>query len=413
MNSSLFRQQAINAQQNHLYGEVILKLPLSFRLITFFILSAVLVAALFVAYGAYSRKESVIGYLVPNKGLVKVYAPQKGVLEGLYIKEGQFVKKDDVIFTVSNDFANGLELDATEILLDKINHQKENLKLKIQHEKLLSDERIKAIDIQVSGLKRELSQLDIAIALQEKQLKLTLSKKNTAKNLFDKGYLSTSQLQDIERSHLDNKVLFQTTIHQQTQLENRNNDLLQQQVQIPIQWRSRLTDLESEISELEQRIIELTDRRTFRIRAPVNGRVSAIQVSEGQTLSTQSLLIAILPDDSELQAELFLPTRAAGFTAIGQQVLLRYDAFPYQHYGLYKGQINEIAQVILTPNELPVPVALNEPVYRIRVNIDKQSIDAFGKKLPLQAGMLLKADIILEERSLGQWLLEPIYGLGS
>ena len=90
---------------------------------------------------------------------------------------------------------------------------------------------------------------------------------------------------------------------------------------------------------------------------------------------------------------------------------IRYGAFPYQHYGLHKGKVNNIAQVILSPNELPVPVNLNEPVYRVEVVLEEQSIVAYGDEFPLQAGMSLDADIILEERTLGQWLLEPIYGL--
>ena len=413
MNSPLFRQQAIEEQQSHLYGDVILKQPLSFRLITFFVLSIVIIITWFLINGAYSRKESVAGYLVPNKGLVKVYSPQKGVLMSLHIKEGQLVTKNEVLFTISNIFSNGLESDTAKILLAKLGQQKENINLKIQQEQLLSFGKRKTIDIQITGTKRELSQLNISIALQKKQLNLTSVRKSTAKILVDKGHISISQMQDIEQSYLDSKVLLRTSIRQQTQLENRNVDLQQQQQQIPIQWQSRLTDLTREISELEQRIIELGDRQTYSIRAPISGRLTALQIAEGQNVSTQLPLIAILPEDTLLQAELFLPTRAAGFTEIGQKVLLRYGAFPYQHYGLYKGQINEIAQVILAPSELPVPIALNEPVYRVRVALEKQTVDAFSRQLPLQAGMLLSADIVLEERTLVEWLLEPIYGLGG
>jgi membrane fusion protein len=54
------------------------------------------------------------------------------------------------------------------------------------------------------------------------------------------------------------------------------------------------------------------------------------------------------------------------------------------------------------------PIELKEPAYRITVALDRPDIDAYGKKIPLQADMLLRADIILEKRSLISWLLDPL-----
>ncbi len=53
----------------------------------------------------------------------------------------------------------------------------------------------------------------------------------------------------------------------------------------------------------------------------------------------------------------------------------------------------------------------HERVYRVTVAIDHQTIEAYGKAVPLQAGMTLTADIILEKRSLIQWLLDPLLSL--
>jgi membrane fusion protein len=57
------------------------------------------------------------------------------------------------------------------------------------------------------------------------------------------------------------------------------------------------------------------------------------------------------------------------------------------------------------------PIELKEAAYRITVALDRPDrpdIDAYGKKIPLQADMLLRADIILEKRSLISWLLDPL-----
>lgn len=108
---------------------------------------------------------------------------------------------------------------------------------------------------------------------------------------------------------------------------------------------------------------------------------------------------------------MFLPSRAIGFVEKNQKVLIRYDAFPYQRYGLYGGRIVQIAETVINPNEISIQLPIQEPVYRIKVELDKQTVNAYNKEMPLQTGMSVAAEIILEERSLGQWLLEPIYSL--
>jgi membrane fusion protein len=47
----------------------------------------------------------------------------------------------------------------------------------------------------------------------------------------------------------------------------------------------------------------------------------------------------------------------------------------------------------------------------VTVALDAQSVKAYGEEFPLQAGMLLDADIWLERRKLYQCLLDPIYSV--
>jgi membrane fusion protein len=119
--------------------------------------------------------------------------------------------------------------------------------------------------------------------------------------------------------------------------------------------------------------------------------------------------LEIIPLDANLQAELFFPTRASGFVRPGQQVRILYDAFPYQKFGTYRGTVKKVSHTILTGNEATGPISLKEPAYRVTVALDRPDIDAYGLKMPLQPDMLLKADVLLEQRSLISWLLDPVF----
>ena len=118
--------------------------------------------------------------------------------------------------------------------------------------------------------------------------------------------------------------------------------------------------------------------------------------------------LEIIPLNANLQAELFFPTRAFGFVRPGQQVRMLYDAFPYQKFGAYRGTVKNVSHTILTGNETTGPITLKEPAYRVSVALERPDIDAYGLKMPLQPDMLLKADVVLEQRSLMRWLLDPV-----
>ncbi len=62
-------------------------------------------------------------------------------------------------------------------------------------------------------------------------------------------------------------------------------------------------------------------------------------------------------------------------------------------------------------NEVQMPIAIQEPVYRVEATLAEQEIRAYGDSMPLQAGMLLSADVVLEQRSLLAWLFEPLLSL--
>ena len=96
---------------------------------------------------------------------------------------------------------------------------------------------------------------------------------------------------------------------------------------------------------------------------------------------------------------------------LGNITRLRFDAFPYQRFGFIESEIVRIDQTLMTQNEIQLPILLQEPFYRLRAKLSQQKMQAFGKAFDLKSGMLFEADIMLEKRTLIEWLLEPLYSL--
>ena len=91
--------------------------------------------------------------------------------------------------------------------------------------------------------------------------------------------------------------------------------------------------------------------------------------------------------------------------------MLRYDAFPYERFGQYHGRIVDIGRNVWSPGDRVGPLSAKEPVYRVDVGLDKQSVAALDQEFPLRPGMSVNADLLLEKRTLFEWIFEPVIKL--
>ncbi len=99
-------------------------------------------------------------------------------------------------------------------------------------------------------------------------------------------------------------------------------------------------------------------------------------------------------------------------SSLAQTTWLRFDAFPYQRFGLYQGEVSQLSKAVLMAQDPDSPVRIQEPVYQVQVRLNQQFIEAYGRATPpYQPGMLLNADMVLEQRSVLSWLLEPLVSL--
>jgi membrane fusion protein len=226
-----------------------------------------------------------------------------------------------------------------------------------------------------------------------------------------KGYMTAVEFKRRQLQMLEHKQAVSALNQQLTARRNQLTETRYSLSQLPTIMAQKVQALRNELSATEQRMTEIKGRRAYVIRAPASGRVSTLQATVGQNADPQRLQLEIIPEHAAMQAELFVPARAIGFVKPGQAVRILYEAFPYQHFGAYGGHIVKVSQTILTSADAAGPIALKEPAYRITAALDRPDIDAQGKKIPLQPDMLLKADIILEKRSLMSWLLSPLRGI--
>jgi len=412
----LFRQEAIDFEHQHRnWGPVALLQPVSTRILTWFLATIIAVILVFLCIAQYARKETVIGYLTPTSGTAKIFVSQpgfinsqQGFIKEVYVEDGQQVEEGDPLFFVStaNVAANGEDVNTT--ILDVLGMQRDLINRQIAAEERRAATERERLNTLIKGTEAEISHLEAQKTVQNQRLALSESFVSAAAELRAKGAMADLELKRREQAALEQRqnldALDQQTAARRNQLTESRYTL----EQLPIVTGERIQQLRNQLSTIEQRFAEVDGRRAYVIRAPTSGRVSTLQAAVGQIADPKRMALEIVPVDVSLQAELFFPTRAFGFVRPGQEVRILYDAFPYQKFGTYRGTVAKVSKSILTGNDAMGPIALREPAYRVTVTLERPDIDAYGQKVSLQPDMLLKADVILDKRSLMTWLLDPL-----
>ncbi|MCL1160750.1 HlyD family secretion protein [Shewanella chilikensis] len=409
--SSLFRKQAVEAQKQKLHGDISLAQPLSIYNSAFIIFVVVTAIAVFLSCSHYARKETVRGYLVPNKGLIKTFANRSGNVEKLHVSEGALVQEGDPLVTIvfRRSMTSGEEL--SESLIGELKQQLDLLEAeRVVNQRMLADESVR-LRTAISDNQSSLSVITNLEKLLSEKLSMQLSQQNQHKKLYQDGFLSELDYQSQQekliniRQEIENVKSNKITVSSQLNASQAELKLL------PYQYALKESEIKRRRSDLQRQVDETENNYRYVIRAAEAGTVAAIQIVDGEFIATNRPLMSLIPQGAELVAELLLPTRSAGFIREGDEARLRFDAFPYQRFGFLESHISRIDKALLLDGEARVPVNLSEPVYRIRTQLSKQDMLAYGEAFPLKSGMLLEADIVLDRRSLLDWLLDPIYSL--
>ncbi len=405
----LFRQEAIDFQQyNRQWGHVVLLQPPSAEMITWCIVILVVVVITFLSFEQYARKETVIGYLTPTAGTAKIFAPQQGAIREVYVKEGQQVEKGQPLLAVETSQIAVNDQDVNMTILSSLESQRSQLTHQVTAEQERTESEQARLSALTRGLNAEVSELQAQIENQNERIRVSSALVASVIGLRAKGLISEPEYRQRELAALDQKQRLNALNQQLAAKQNQLIETRYSLEQLPTIMAGKIQSLRNELAATEQRIAEISGRRAYVIRAPTAGHVTTLQTTVGQFADPRRLQMEIIPNESTLQAELFVPTRAIGFVQPRKEVRILYEAFPYQQFGAYTGRVNNVSHTIVTKSDASGPIELKEPAYRVTVVLDHLEIDAYGKKMPLQADMLLKADIILERRSLIRWILDPL-----
>ncbi|MFN3388565.1 MAG: HlyD family secretion protein [Allosphingosinicella sp.] len=393
---------------------VLLAQPLIDRVLVYFFSAIFGAAFIFAIFTNYSRTETARGEIAAASGFSTVVAEDSAVVTALLVEAGATVRKGQPLahLTRPRIVSEGSDTHAVSVA-----HMREALR---NFDQQIADTQraIEATRIQIASVRRGAGISRTAAAerrsLTQQRRSVAMARQNGLEELAREGLITGMA---VDRARVESLQLMQEAADAELQLNEivRGRD-------------DRIAMLESQMRDLSQNALSLRNERistekqlgdlqaqhAFTVVAPDDGVVAAIPVRLGQRLEPGQRMFAIAQPSAELTVVLEVPSRAIGLIDEGQRVALKYDAFPFQTYGLRYGTVTRVELASIEGGQ---PAAAEgqqqqrDRPFLVEVKPEDEEVIAYGRPRPLKVGMMLTADIEVERRSLLSWWLSPLFML--
>lgn len=351
---------------------------------------------------------------MPSAGLITLDASSFGRALRVPVHQGERVQRGQILAEFDNPLDSAALGNTQAYITAQLKTERTGLEQDLQTQQALAASQEASLGASIASLSAQAQQIRGQLTLQRQEAASMQQLLVRITPLASKGDISAFDLQQQQanalNAQLQVKVLRRQLLSTQQQLAQSE----QQRAQIPLNLAAQQNDTRSKLAQIGQALAQNEAQRAWVLRAPRGGVVSSLLLKAGQTVTSDQPLLSILPQGSTLKAQLLVPSAAIGFVHPGQRVVLRYQAYPYQKFGLHAGVVQEVSRNTLSPQEVTLLTGQQAgvPMYRIIVRPDAQHIEAYGRPAALMPGMALQADILLDRRRLIDWVLDPLYGFG-
>lgn len=382
-------------------------------------------------FGKVDEVAVATGKLIPVGQVKTLQAESKGIVKAIHVKEGQLVKKGDVL----------IELDQTVTAADLARLQKEMAHYELEVERLLAEQTGRPFDAK-SVKNAEPKEMDFQqqyYLTRITEYRYRLSMAQSALNQAQAALVSAQANQEKYRQQLEiakereerlEQLIKQNAVSYFVYLEYRSKRLeLEQGLSAQVaevarqeaavaqaesqlsgteaQWASdvagKLVEARKQLNAYSEEWKKAQDKNRYTvIMSPVDGRVNQLAIHTlGGIVTEAQALMNIVPDDATIEVEAWAANKDIGFIQLGQEAAIKVETFNFQKYGTFKAKVTEIS-----PDAVEDPKDKQQK-YRIMLELEKENLWVDGRTAGLTAGMTATAEIKIKEKRIIEYFLDP------
>jgi len=412
----LFRRQAVDYQRQKFHGAIVLtRSPWQTAVAAFFVLLALALVA-FACTQGFARKETVAGVLAPAGGVLRLVAPQAGVVVATPVPLGGRVAAGQVVVGLSAEQSSAAG-PTQEAVARSLSLRQGGLADELRQQDQQVRQQAASLAARIAAAATGLAQQEREIVLQRERVQLVREVASRYPDLVRSGAVSPVEAAERQTELIDQQSRLSELERARGAAQADLASLRAERAALPLQAGRESSQMRRESQALAQAQAENEAHRGNQVLAPAAGELATLLATPGQAVAAGQTLATLLPAGAALEAELWVPTRAAGFVHPGTPVWLRVDAFPYARYGQLPAHVREVSQSAVAVGDLGDAsngaLAPQQNVFRVTVALDAAAPAdaALAWRASLKAGMHVQASLVAERRTLVQWALEPLAAL--
>jgi adhesin transport system membrane fusion protein len=406
-------------------------LPLSRHLLLILICAFFFAFFMWASWAALEEVTRGDGKVIPSSDVQKISTLEGGIIEEMYVKEGDEVEAGQMLVRLSNiaassdlgsnearyvgllatiarlqaeaegrmpTFSDEIMKGAPQSVTEEMNAYRAN-KDKI-------DSQLIVIESQISQRRQELTEMESRASDIRGQLNLVKEEKAMVAPLVASGSAPKMELLQLDR----------TIKEKETELNGVLNSIPRARSAMG-EAQARIADLKSSAkaqaqTELSAKMIEmnaikqglggLQDRKDRAdIKSPVNGYIKDIKVyTIGGVVQPGQEFIEIVPKDDQLLIEARIKPKDIAFLYPDQEAVVKITAYDFSIYGGLKGKVVQISPDAVTDEK-------GDSFYLVRVLTEENALKRKGEVLPIIPGMVASVDILTGEKTVMEYLLKP------
>jgi hemolysin D len=424
----------------------ILAAPPKQRWILWLMAALIVVAAIGLFVAKVDMIVSANGKLATRDSPMVIQPIETSVVRSIAVRVGDKVKAGAILATLDPTFteADAAELDAklrhsqaafdrltTEIagqVYDPANPNDEQREQRDIYRRRQQeyDSKVTSSETKARQYRADLEAHKIEAKGLTEQIALIGQQEQMYKTLVAQNLVSKLKLLDMSQRLVEAKDRLGTNTGEQLKLQEQIAGAVAERESFIHEWRRKLSDelaqTSGERDAAAARLSKAKMRHDLSImRAPADGTVLEIaDRPAGAVIREAETLMRLVPADVPLVADLQIDTRDVARLHPGDQVTVKFEALPWQQFGLARGTLRTLTPDVLndensrqTAEDMSAPdmktQARQSPIhYRARIEIDKTEFRNLPDEFQLRPGMRLVGDIKVGRRSVLEYILNPI-----
>ena len=375
------------------------------------------------------------GSVIPSSQVKMIQNLEGGIIDEMMVREGQSVKKGDVLVRMRNVQASsdlnssenrylGLKaivqrlraesegadfVEFTDDVIKGVPESVENERATFTAKRSQTRSQLSVLEQQLSQRNQEVAELNRRVSDSQRVLSLSRQEMDMLRPAVQRGAAPEMELLQLERAIAEQEAELNGL---RLALPRARSAVSEAQQRIEEVKSTAKADAQRELAErivemnsIRENLSALEDRKDrTQITSPVDGTVVNIKFNtQGGVVQPGEQIMEVVPAGEDLLIEANIQPSDIAFLYPGQDAVIKITAYDYTIYGSLDGEVENISASTIIEQK----GGQEEEFYQIRVRTDQNTLEHNGENLLIKPGKQAQVDVLTGEKTVMDYILKP------